>query len=184
MGSAQVAKLLARSCGSALDPRFRIGNSSAKEVQTGNEGVEVTVREQQRRRMKHENGAGEMESCDMRTAHTSSHACTRCLYATQGKCVRKMWRCDTECLYKFALSTSNATTRFAPLRDPWFRGECSGFAQRRSLQQRGLLFVRSGFTPQLTTLARDHSSPWTKRHSSIIRSLLVDMSACTAKVQS
>ena len=33
-------------------------------------GLEVTVREQQRRRMKHENGEGEMERCDMRTANT------------------------------------------------------------------------------------------------------------------
>ena len=46
-------------------------------------GVEVTVREQQRRRMKHENGEGEMERHDMRTANTLSHACTRCPYATQ-----------------------------------------------------------------------------------------------------
>ena len=53
-------------------------------------GLEVTVREQQGRRMKHENGEGEMERCDMRTANTLSHACTRCLHATQGKCVRTM----------------------------------------------------------------------------------------------
>ena len=31
-----------------------------------------------------------MERYDMRTANALSHACTRCLYATQGKCVRKM----------------------------------------------------------------------------------------------
>ena len=33
-------------------------------------GLEVTVREQQGRRMKHENGEGEMEKYDMRTANT------------------------------------------------------------------------------------------------------------------
>ena len=47
-------------------------------------GVEETVREQQRRRMKHENGKGEMDRYDMRTANTLSHACS-CLYVTQGK---------------------------------------------------------------------------------------------------
>ena len=31
-----------------------------------------------------------MERCDMRTANTLSHARTRCLYATQGKCVWKL----------------------------------------------------------------------------------------------
>ena len=30
------------------------------------------------------------ERFDMRTVHTLSHACTRCLYVTQRKCVRKM----------------------------------------------------------------------------------------------
>ena len=47
---------------------------------------------------------------------------------------------------KFAPSTSNATTQLAPRRDHWFA--VSAWApQHRSLQQRGLLYVRSGFTP-------------------------------------
>ena len=45
-----------------------------------------------------------------------------------------------------ASSISNATTQLAPLRDHWF-AVGARFPQRRSLQQRGLLFVRSGFTP-------------------------------------
>ena len=53
-------------------------------------GLEVTVKEQQGRRMKHGNGEGEMGRYDMRTANTLSHACTLCLYATQRNCVRKM----------------------------------------------------------------------------------------------
>ena len=61
-------------------------------------GVDLTARKQQRRWMKHEKGEGEMERYDMRTANTLSHACARCLYATQGKRVRKC-ACDTECVY-------------------------------------------------------------------------------------
>ena len=68
-------------CGSALHPL-------SDREQFGKEGADV--REQQGRRMKHDNREGEVERCDMRTANTSSHARTRCLYATQGKCVRKM----------------------------------------------------------------------------------------------
>ena len=61
-------------------------------------GLEVTVREQQRRRMKHKNGEGEMERYDMHTANTLSHACS-CLYVTQRKVQRKC-ACDTECVYR------------------------------------------------------------------------------------
>ena len=38
--------------------------------------------------MKHENGEGELERYDMRTANTLSHACS-CLYVTQGKSAEK-----------------------------------------------------------------------------------------------
>ena len=47
---------------------------------------------------------------------------------------------------EFSSSTSDATTRFAPLRDHRFAVGARA-PQHRSLQQRGLLFVRSGFTP-------------------------------------
>ena len=47
---------------------------------------------------------------------------------------------------KVASSTSNATTRLAPRRDHWFAVR-NRVPQYRSLQQRGLLFMRSGFTP-------------------------------------
>ena len=36
--------------------------------------------------MKHEKGVGDMVRYDMSTANTLSHACVRCLYATQGMC--------------------------------------------------------------------------------------------------
>ena len=52
--------------------------------------VEVTVQEQRRRWMEYDKGEGEMVRYDMRTANTLSRASTRYLYATQGKCVRKM----------------------------------------------------------------------------------------------
>ena len=39
--------------------------------------------------MKHENGEGEMERCDVRTANARSHACTRGLHVTHRNCIRK-----------------------------------------------------------------------------------------------
>ena len=84
-GIGQVAKLLGtgaevrltRACGSGEARRRRCGREP---------GVEVTVWEQQGWRMKHENRESEMRICDMHTANTLSHACTRYLYATQRKC--------------------------------------------------------------------------------------------------
>ena len=80
----QVAKLLGACAELRLtrSGRVEFGEDCA-------DGLEVTVREQQGRRMKHENGEGEMGRCDMRTAHTLSHACTRCLYVKQRNRVRK-----------------------------------------------------------------------------------------------
>ena len=78
-GIGQVAKLLGARAEVRLNCAF--GSGKARRRRCGRErGVEVTVREQQTRRMKHENGEGEMERYDMRTANTLSHACTRCLY--------------------------------------------------------------------------------------------------------
>ena len=48
-------------------------------------GLEVTVREQQGPRMTHENGEGEMERHDMRTANTSEP----CVYAMSVRRARK-----------------------------------------------------------------------------------------------
>ena len=88
-GIGQVAKLLAARAEVRLTRAFGSGTvRQGRGIQV--RSVEETVREHQRRRMKHENGEGEMERYDMRTANTLSHACTRSLYATQGKCVRKM----------------------------------------------------------------------------------------------
>ena len=94
-GIGQVAKLPATRAEVRLTRAFGSGEVRRR-LYRQECGLEVTVREQQRRRMKHENGEGEMERYDVRTANTLSHACTRCLYATQGKCVRKC-ACDTEC---------------------------------------------------------------------------------------
>ena len=84
-GIGQVAKLLgARAV-------VRLMWSTARRRRCGREsGVEMTVWEQQGRRMKHESGEGETKICDMHMQQTFyrhlSHACTRCLYVTQRKC--------------------------------------------------------------------------------------------------
>ena len=85
-GIGQVAKLPAARAEVRLTRAFVSGTVRQGRCrrQSREGGLEVTVRE---RRMKYENGEGEMERCDTRTANTS-HARTRCLYATQGKCVR------------------------------------------------------------------------------------------------
>ena len=75
-GVGQVAKLL----GARAEMRTRRRRCGRER------GVEVTVREQQGRRMKYESGEGEMEICDMHTANTLSHACARCPFVAQRKC--------------------------------------------------------------------------------------------------
>ena len=87
-GIGQVAKFLAARAEVRLTRAF--GSGTVRQGRCRRErGVEVTVREQQRRRTKHENGEGEMERYDMRIANTLSHACS-CLYVTQGKSAKKM----------------------------------------------------------------------------------------------
>ena len=56
----------------------------------------MTVREQQGRRMKHENGEGEMERYDMRTANTL-RACD--VRTPRKENVSEKCACDTECVY-------------------------------------------------------------------------------------
>ena len=88
-GIGQVAKLPAARAEVRLIRAF--GSGEVRQRLCRQEcGLEVTVREQRRRRMKHENGESEMERYDMRTANTLSHACERGLHATQGNCVRKI----------------------------------------------------------------------------------------------
>ena len=85
----QVAKRL----GARAEVRFThaFGSGTGRRGRCRREcGLEVTVREQQGRRMKYENGEGEVERYDMRTANTLSQACARCLHATQRYCVRQM----------------------------------------------------------------------------------------------
>ena len=82
-GVGKVAKLLGARAEVRLTRAF--GSGTVRQGRCRRErGVEVTVREQQGWRMKHENGEGEMERYDMRTANTLSHACS-CLFVTQGK---------------------------------------------------------------------------------------------------
>ena len=88
-GLGQVAKLLGARAEVRLTRAFGSGTVRRRRCRREG-GLEMTVREQQGRRMTHENGKGEMERHDMRTASTSSHACTRYLYVTQRNCVRKM----------------------------------------------------------------------------------------------
>ena len=78
-GIGQVAKLPAAR-GEVCLPRA-FGSGTVRQRLCRQEcGLEVTVREQQKRRMKHENGEGEMERC----------GALQTPLATQGKCVRKM----------------------------------------------------------------------------------------------
>ena len=63
-GIGQVTKLLAARAEVRLTRAF--GSGTVRQGSSRQErSVEVTVREQQGRRMKHENGEGEMEKCDM-----------------------------------------------------------------------------------------------------------------------
>ena len=65
-------------------------------------GLEVTVREQQGRRMKHEKREGEMDRYDI-TANTLSHACARCLYVTHRKCQEKVRATRSVCPLLFIM---------------------------------------------------------------------------------
>ena len=88
-GIGQVARLLGARAEVRSTRVFRSGK--ARRRRCGRErGVEVTVREQQRRRMKHESGEGGMDISYIHTANTLSHACTRCLYVTQRKFAKKI----------------------------------------------------------------------------------------------
>ena len=73
----------------ALDPRFRIGNSSAKTVQT-----RMWSRSDRAGTARTADETWEWRGWDGEKWHAHckhlSHACTRCLYGTQGKRVRKM----------------------------------------------------------------------------------------------
>ena len=91
-GVGQLAKLLAARAEFRLTRAFGSGTirQGSRGRRSRESDLEATVKKQQGKRMKHENGEGEMERYDMRTANTLSHACTRCLYSTQRKCVRKM----------------------------------------------------------------------------------------------
>ena len=88
-GIGQVAKLLAARAEVRQTRAFRSRTVRRRPCRREC-GLEVTVRAQQGRRMKHEHGEGEMERYDMHTANTSSRACARCLKATQRNCVRKI----------------------------------------------------------------------------------------------
>ena len=98
-GIGQVAKLLAARAEVHWTRAF--GSGTVRQGRCRRErGVKVTVREQQRRRMKHENGEGEMMRYDMRTANTLSQAS---VYGMSARHARKMCQkkcaCDTECVY-------------------------------------------------------------------------------------
>ena len=70
----QVAKLLGARAEVRLTRAFGSGKArqGSRGRQSRESGLEVTVREQQGRRVTHENGEGEMEMCDMRMQQTFS----------------------------------------------------------------------------------------------------------------
>ena len=112
-GIGQIAKLLGARAQVRLTRAF--GSGRARRRRCARErGVEVTVREQQRWRVKHEDRESEMEICDMHTANTFfrhlSHACTRCLYVPQRKCA-----CDRRvCVHR--LTILRPTNSFCPVK--------------------------------------------------------------------
>ena len=122
VGIGQVAKLLAARAEVRLTCAFRSGTVRRRRCRREC-GLEVTVREQQGRRMKHEDREGETERYDMRTADTLSHACTRCLYVTRRNCVRKMCVRHGVCVQPPVAHTVIVTT--------WVRNSES---KRRNLQ--------------------------------------------------
>ena len=87
-GLGQVAKLLVL-VQSALDPRFWVGKVRQEDVDecVGEVGLEVTVQEQQGRRLKHEKGEGEVKRDDMRM-QTTFHVLEPCV------CVTRMKMCE------------------------------------------------------------------------------------------
>ena len=85
----QVAKLLDARADVRLTRAF--GSGRARRGRCGRErGVEVTVREQQRRRMKHENGEGETEIRDMHMQQTFLQTLEPCVYAMSVRHAKKM----------------------------------------------------------------------------------------------
>ena len=82
-GIGQVAKLL----GARAEVR---STALVGLVKFDEDGADGNVVWQQRRRMKHESGEGGMDISYIHTANTLSHACTRCLYVTQGTCAKKI----------------------------------------------------------------------------------------------
>ena len=84
---------IAKNFGARAEVRLTrsFGSGRARRRRCGRErGVEVTVREQHRRRMKHESGEGETEICDMRMQQTFSQTLEPCVYAMSVRHVKKM----------------------------------------------------------------------------------------------
>ena len=105
-----LVKLLGlKTCGVRLTRAFRSGTVRRRRCRREC-GLEVTVREQRGRRMKRENGEGEMERDDMRTANTLSHASTRCLYVTQRNCQKNVRAKRSVCTPPSVAHTVVATT--------------------------------------------------------------------------
>ena len=78
-GTGHVAKLLGARAEVRLTRAFGSGRTLRRRC--GRErSVEVTVREQQGRRVKHESGEGEMEICDMHIATNLFHDLEPCVF--------------------------------------------------------------------------------------------------------
>ena len=81
-GLGKIAKLFGARAGVRLSCAFRIGKirQESRGRQSREGGLEVTIREQQGRRVKHENGESEMEINDMRMQQTFLRTLEPCLY--------------------------------------------------------------------------------------------------------
>ena len=128
-GIGQVAKLPGARAEMRLTRAFGPG-TVRQEMCRRERGVEVTVRENQKRRMKHEKGEGEMGRCDMRTANTLSHACTPRKEKMQRKCA-----CDTECVCTLPVTHTVVATTW--VRNPETKKKSSDF----------VIPCQSGFLP-------------------------------------
>ena len=113
-GIGKVARLLGARAGVRLTRAFGSGEvrQGSRGRRSRESGLEVTVKEQQGWRMKHENGEGEMERYDMRTANTLSHACTRYQYVHARKLCQKNVRATRSVCTPSVAHTVVATTFF------------------------------------------------------------------------
>ena len=121
-GLGQVAKLLGARAEVRLTRAFRSGKArqGSRGRQSREGGLQVTVTEQQGRRVKHESGEGEMEMCDMRRQQTLfRHLSRACVFTRMKMCgVCTDVRATGECVYRAASAVCHHVRQTNPLAPP------------------------------------------------------------------